>query len=327
MLDRRRQHPVEHEEIRRRPSRRKISAVAARHRLDAIPLGVQIVTQQRRKTSSSSTTRMRAHSHYRSLHAFLQRDDFAKEPPTLSSQRTAAIHGVYDSVPRREIASVSPLGARSKRAAAPRPRRSTASAMLVARSPMRLMFFTQNIRWMQTPILQRVFHHLGEEFAKQRGADGVDLIAAVHSTLPPAPADLCARIGVENTDLSCRPAPAPYTRARKPRDQLERSGIARPAWRTRLPMFLARPPIRSRSAAKNAQRADDRAQVHRHRLTPRDGEDSGAFFDLALQAVDATRSTAIDALARAQQSDGSACPRISTISVRRGRPLSRRAQI
>ena len=36
---------------------------------------------------------------------------------------------------------------------------------------------------------------------------------------------------------------------------------------------------------RHAQRADDLAQIDRHRLAPRDGED-GAFLDLALQRVD-----------------------------------------
>ncbi len=126
--------------------------------------------------------------------------------------------------------------------------------------------------------IARVFHHVGEQLAEQRVVDRVDLlVAAPH---PQRLVDVAPRIGVEHVlDLG--------------EDEL--GHVLDPAHHL-LQIELA---VENHHAlgdvlgeiadplevVGDAERADDVAQVDRHRLAPRDGEDR-LLLDLALQEVD-----------------------------------------
>ena len=121
----------------------------------------------------------------------------------------------------------------------------------------------------------RVFHHVGEQLAEQRVVDRVDLlVAAPHRQRL---GDVLARVGVEHV-LELRQHQVRHVLDAA--DHLVRMELA--AERDDALGDVLGKVADALQIVRHAQRADDLAQVDRHRLAPRDGEDR-ALLDLALQ--------------------------------------------
>ena len=151
--------------------------------------------------------------------------------------------------------------------------------MLVAWSPIRSMFFEQNSRWAQNGDVARIFHHVGEEIAKHRVLERVELgVALPHRARA---LGVALGIGVE------------HVLQQLGRDVVHVAGGRRSRAAPRFDADLQRAlgdvlgevadPL---EVAGDADRADDLAQIDRHRLAPGDGEDR-LLLDLALQRVEA----------------------------------------
>ena len=124
----------------------------------------------------------------------------------------------------------------------------------------------------------RVFHHVGQQFAEQRGADGVDFLVALPDRHRRR--QIVRRIGVEHgLDLRLHEIGHVLEAA----DQLQRLEIA---LQRRDPLAHVLGEIADPlEIGGDPHRADDLAQVHRHRLAPGDGQHR-ALLDHALQIVD-----------------------------------------
>ena len=154
--------------------------------------------------------------------------------------------------------------------------------MLVAWSPMRSMFLAQNSRWMQNADVARILHHVGQELAEQRVVDGVDLlVAAPHRERL---GDVAPRVGVEHVLELGEHQLGHVLDAAHHLLRLELAVEHHDALGDVLGEIAD--PL---EIVGDAQRADDLAQVDRHRLAARDGEDR-LFLDLALERVDLASS-------------------------------------